>query len=330
MSKFIRFWSVFSLVFIILIFPFVVGPCPSWGQDYPTKPVQIVSCWSPGGFTPIMAVLLAEESKKYLSQPAVAVFKPGAAGTIGAYAVATSPPDGYTLLMATMSHTAIIPQIQKVDYAPQDFEHMGQVANNPFTLVVRADSPWKSLKDLVNDAKKNPGLFTCGNSGANGAHHLTALRFEKIAGIKLTHVPFKGDADSMSALAGGHIGMSLRSPGGGEALIEGGKLKVLTVFDSQRCKFYPQVPTSKEEGFPLEAGAWAVLMAPKGTPKGVLTTWENIIKKATEDKSFNEKADKARMNIVYRSAEDFKKYYLGKVQEFGEILKELGFKLIER
>jgi tripartite-type tricarboxylate transporter receptor subunit TctC len=251
--------------------------------------------------------MVSEEAKKYLPKPVITVFKPGAAGTIGAYHVAKAPPDGYTLLMGTVGHIVVAPFIQKLDYTPQDFEIMGQIALNPFTFCVRADAPWGNLKELVAYAKKNPGVVTCGNSGTYTAMHLTAMRFEQAAGIKLTHVPFKGGADCMTNVAGGHASMGIRVLGEGEPLVEAGKVRVLSVFDSKRCKFYPDVPTTKEEGFDVEAGAWAVLMAPKGTPKRILATWENIVKQITHDKAFIEKADKLKMNIEFKSAVDFQK-----------------------
>ncbi len=319
----LKFWG---LIGVAVLVPIVLYPSFSQGQEYPTQTVQIIGCWPPGGFTTILAPMVSEEAKKYLSKPVITVFKPGAAGTIGAYYVAKSPPDGYTLLMGTVGHIVVAPFIQKLDYTPQDFEIMGQIALNPFTFCVRADAPWQNLKELVAYAKKNPGVVTCGNSGTYTAMHLTAMRFEQVAGIKLTHVPFKGGADSMTNVAGGHASMGIRVLGEGEPLVDAGKVRVLSILDSKRCKFYPDVPTTKEEGFAVEAGAWAVLMAPKGTPKRILTTWENIINQITHDKSFIEKADKLKMNIEFKSAEDFQKYYQEKINEYGEMIKKMGLK----
>ncbi len=315
-----------GLVSIALLVLAVGIPSPSRGQEYPTQTVQLVACWPPGGFTSILAPMIAEEAKKLLSKPVIAVFKPGAAGTIGAYYVAKSPPDGYNLLVGTVGHMVIAPFIQKLDYGPQDFEIMGQMAMNPFTFCVRADAPWKNLPDLVSYAKKNPGVVTCGNSGTYTAMHLTALKFEQTAGIKLTHVPFKGGADSMTNVAGGHASMNIRVLGEGEALIDAGKVRVLSVLDSKRCKFYPNVPTAREEGYAVEGGAWAVLMAPKGTPKSILTTWENIIRKIATDKSFIKKGDQTKMNVEFKPAEEFRKYFQEKLNEYSGMIKQMGLK----
>jgi tripartite-type tricarboxylate transporter receptor subunit TctC len=207
-----------------------------------------------------------------------------------------------------------------------DFEIMAQIATAPLTLAVPVGSPFKTLSDLVNEAKKNPGTVSCGNAGTYGGIHLPMIRFEKIAGIKLNHVPFKGSSPAMTALAGGHVMSAARFPAEGEPLVEAGKVRILTIFDSKRCKFYPNVPTSKEEGFPMEAMAWRTIFAPKGTPKAVLTYWNNIIKKVTEDRSFIEKAEKLKMNIEFKSAEDLKRDIQKEIQNFSELAKELGLK----
>ena len=250
----------------------------------------------------------------------------GAGGTIGASFVSHSPPDGYTLLMARPAHISAAPSVQKVDYTPFDFEPMGQILTSPLTLLVRSDAPWKTLKDYVNYAKQNPGIVTNGNSGTYTSLHFHALRFERVAGIKLTHVPFVGGANAVTALAGGHVSSVTRFPGEGEALIEAGKVRILTVFDSKRCKFYPDVPTSKEEGYPMEAVGWATLMGPKGTPKHIVKFWENFVEKVARDPAFVDKAEKIKMNIEYKSAEDFKKHLQKEVHDFATIAKELRLK----
>jgi tripartite-type tricarboxylate transporter receptor subunit TctC len=313
-----------SAVFLqVILLPIILFPSYSWGQEYPTKPIQLVVPFPPGGAGPVLAMLVAEEVKKYLPQPVIVAHKPGAAGSIGSYSVAKSPPDGYTLLLGA-TYITNLPLLQKVDYTVNDFELMGQIVTTPFNIAVKADAPWKNLKELISYAKKNPEIVTYGTMGTHSPGHLRIMIFERIAGIKLTHVPFKGSADAMSALAGGHVGFCTRYPAEGEALVDAGKVRVLSVFDSKRCKYYPNVPTAREEGYDIVSFSWRNISAPKGTPKAIQNTWDNIIKKITQDNSFVEKCDKLKLIVEFKSADDLKKYVAKEMDEIGELIKKLG------
>jgi tripartite-type tricarboxylate transporter receptor subunit TctC len=317
--------SILGFNLLAILLSIGIFPATSPGQEYPTKPIQLIMSWPPGGLAPVLSGLVVEEAKKYLSKPVLVVYKTGGGGTIGGGYVAKSPPDGYTLLFARPSHIST-PIVQKSDYSIDDFEIIGQIATGPLTLAVKADAPWKTLRELINYAKKNPGLLTCGTSGTYSSVHFHFLRIERQFGIKLSYVPFKGSGDALAALAGGHISLSTKYPGEGEPLVDSGKIKVLTVFDSKRCKFYPNIPTSSEEGFDAEASAWAVLMAPKGTPKPILNTWEDLIRKMASDRSFIDKAEKLHIEIEFKSAADSKKIVLKEFEDFSKIAKELGLK----
>jgi tripartite-type tricarboxylate transporter receptor subunit TctC len=324
MKKFQKVLGILTVLFLMLSLP---APSPSSGQEYPAKPVQLVVCYPPGGLSPVISTLFAEEAKKYSPTPLVVVYKPGAGGSIGFYSVAKSHPDGYTLLSGVAGPISVMPLIQKMDYSPADFVMVAQIVRTPLTFAVKTDAPWKSLTELVAYAKKNPGAVMVGNSGTNTSMHLHVIRFEKTAGIKVTHVPFKGAADSMAAVAGGHLSVAARWPGEAEPLVDAGKVRVLTVFAPSRSKYYPNVPTSREEGLGMEAAIWVTLMAPKGTPKPILNFWEKIIEKTTRDPAFIEKAEKLKMNIEFKGSEEFTKDLRKEIQDFGEIIRELGLKV---
>jgi tripartite-type tricarboxylate transporter receptor subunit TctC len=315
-----------GLIFLIIIVATVV-PSPSFGQEYPTKTIELIAPFTPGGFGPLIASLVAEEAKKYLPKPMVVIHKPGAAGTIGAYYVAKAPADGYTLMLTAPASITTAHLIQNFEFSPLDFDYIAGVASAPITLAVRADAPWKNLKEMVAYAKQNPGAVTCGNPGANSSTHLYALLFEKMVGIKLTHVPFKGSADSVTAVAGGHTMMAARYPSEGEPLVDAGRVRILSVLDSQRSKFYPDVPTSTEEGFNTAVlKSWRALMAPKGIPKPVLGLHENMMKKITSDRAFIERAEKLKIGIEFRSGGDMQKDQQKDLKDFAELVKELGLK----
>ena len=319
------FWTL-GLIFMISIAAMVVPPF-SFGQDYPTKTIELIAPFPPGGLGPLIASLVAEEAKKYLPKPMVVVHKPGAAGTIGAYYVAKAPADGYTLMLTAPASITSSHLIQNFEFSPLDFDYISGAASAPITLAVRADAPWKNLKEMVAYAKQNPGVVTCGNPGANSSTHLYALLFEKMTGIKLTHVPFKGSADAVTAVAGGHTMMAVRYPSEGEPLVDAGKVRVLSVLDSKRCKFYPNVPTSTEEGFSTAVlKSWRAVMAPKGIPKPILGFHENMMKKITSDQAFIQKAEKLKIGIEFRSGEDMRKDQQKDLKDFSELVKELKLK----
>jgi tripartite-type tricarboxylate transporter receptor subunit TctC len=304
----------------------VSAPMPVKAQGYPAKPISLVLPQPPGGAGPILGMMLAEAAKKYIKQPVVIDYRVGAGGTVGASYVAHAKPDGYTLLLARPAHSTAAPSVEKLDYDASDFEPMGQLLTSPLTLVVQANSPWKSLKDLVAYAKAHPGEVTCANSGNYSSLHLHALRFEQVAGIKLTHIPFVGGANAVTAVAGGHVKCATRFPGEGEALIDSGKVRVLTVFSAKRDKFYPNVPTSAEDGYPLEAIGWGALVGPKGTPKEVVALWEDILRKVTQDKDFLAAADKLKMNIEFKSAAEVKVDLAVEMGEFRKLAVSLGLR----
>jgi tripartite-type tricarboxylate transporter receptor subunit TctC len=311
--------------FLYILSLIMVFPSFSMGQEYPSQPIQLILTWPPGGGSCILATMMAEEAKKYIPQPLVIVYKVGAAGTIGTMYVKNAKPDGYTLLSVRPGQF-YAPFIQKIGYSYRDFEIIGQTATTPANLVVKQDAPWKNLREFIKYAKENPGVVTIGNAGSYASTHFNAIRFEKIAGIKVTHVPFKGGAESISAAAGGHIACASRHSGDSEALIESGKVRVLTVFGSKRSKFYPDTPTSKEEGIDLEQTGWTVLMAPKGTPKPILKYWEAFIEKLSHDKAFTEKVEKLKMQYEFKSGEQFAEYLENEMQFLQRIIAELGIK----
>ncbi len=308
-----------GLLALEILFPGSIG-----AVSYPIKSIDLIVCWQPPGVGDTLARLIAEEAKKFLPKPIIVSNRPGASGTIGAYQISRAAPDGYTLMLGRAGHLLTAPLAQKVEYNPLDFEALGQMTREPVTLAVRADAPWKTLTEFIEYAKKNPGAVTCANAGTYSSLHLEAVRFEKLAGIQLNHVPFKGSGDAMNSVAGGHTMMVSRNPGEGEALIDAGKVRVLSVLDSRRSKFYPQVPASSEEGIPMVPVGFTAIMAPKGTPKEVVKVWEDLLKKLVNEKSFVQKAESLKINLEYLNGDDFKKYLTKQIQEYGKMTRQMG------
>ncbi len=326
MSRKFRFWGIIRLIFLIPLATMVL-PSFSWGQEYPTKPIELIAPFPPGGLGPLVASLVAEEGKKYISKPMVVVHKPGAAGTIGAYYVGKAPADGYTLMLTAPATIITAHLIQNYEFSLENFDFIAGVAEAPITLAVRANAPWKNLTQLLKYAKENPGVVTCGNPGTNSSTHLHMIFFEKVTGVKLTHVPFKGSADAMAALAGGHTMMAARYPSEAEPLVEAGKVRILSVLDSKRCKFYPNTPTSTEEGYGMAVlKSWRAVMGPRGIPKPILTLLENAMKKITSDPGFIEKAEKLKIGVQFRGGEDLRRDLQKDTKNFSDLVKELNLK----
>ena len=202
MSDKLRLRGVYFLIFLIPLATMIL-PSHSAGQEYPTKPIELILPYPPGGQAPLVASLLAEEAKNYLPKPVIVIHKPGAGGTIGAYYVAKSPADGYTLLLTSVPNITISYLNLGFQYSPQDYEPIAGVVAGPLIMVVRPDSPWKNLKDLVTFVKQNPEVVTCGVTGIGSTTYLNVNYFAKNAGMKLNYVPFTGGPAAVTALAGG-------------------------------------------------------------------------------------------------------------------------------
>ncbi|HSB77693.1 MAG TPA: tripartite tricarboxylate transporter substrate binding protein, partial [Candidatus Methylomirabilis sp.] len=208
---------------------------PGAGQaaDFPTKEVQIIIPYAAGGATDLVFRALAATTSKYLGKAVIVVNKPGGGGAVGVTEAMQARPDGHTLVTAITPLT-ILPHQVKTAFTYRDFEPVINVVQDPAMLQVRADSPWKSLREFLDYAKKNPELITVGNSGAGGGVHLIALAFEKAAGVKFNHIPFAGGGPSVTALLGGHINAVSVSPPEGISHVKAGKLRIVALFSEKR------------------------------------------------------------------------------------------------
>ena len=205
-----------------------VAALPAGAQEYPSKPIEVVVGAAPGGGTDMIARAVADVAPKYVGQPLVVVNKVGAAMVIAAQYVAAAKPDGYTLNVAGGSETVAVPHFRSVPYDPiNDFEPIIRFIIERVGFYVKADSPWKSMKDFVADAKQNPDKYSYAHAGVGGIHHATMLAVEKRAGIRLTAVPHKGGAENLAALAGGHVSMAIASPNEAYALVQSGRVRPL-------------------------------------------------------------------------------------------------------
>ena len=241
--------------------------------QYPDKPIKLIVPYSPGGTTDIMARTLQEPLSKALGQPVIVDNKAGAAGAIGTKQVATSPPDGYTLIFGNNGPSAIVPLIQKdVGYDPvKDFAPVSLVSIAPLTLVVHPSVPATNVKELIAWAKTQPGGVDYATAGAGSLGHLSTELFGKEAGIKLNHVPYKGQAPSTMAVLNGEVKLLLTtSSDTQDAAVKSGKLKLLGVSTPKPSPLMPSAPTIGQSLPGYETVVWFGILAPAGTPAPVV------------------------------------------------------------
>ncbi len=309
-------------IFGILSVLSLIVAIPIHAADFPTKEVQIIIPWAAGGATDLIFRALAATTGKYLGKAVVVVNRPGGAGAVGYTEAAQAKPDGYTLVSAITPLTILPHQVQTA-FTYKSFDPVINVVRDPGMFLVRSDAPWKSLKEFIDYAKKNPDMITVGNSGAGGGVHLIALAFQQAAGVKFNHIPFAGGGPSVTALLGGHINAVTVSPPEGIEHVKAGKLKIVALFSEKRFELFPDVPTVKEQGIDFVMGQWRGLAAPKGTPPDVIRKLHDAFKKGMDDPVFRKNAKDMVVNLSYLGPEAFGKLMAHDDEFYGKLVKEI-------
>jgi tripartite-type tricarboxylate transporter receptor subunit TctC len=245
-----------------------VLPLPAAAQTYPARPIKYICPWPAGGSTDVVMRSLAEAAGRHLGQAIIVENRPGAGGTLGALDLVNAKPDGYTV--AQLPHGVFrLPHMQKVAFDTlKDFTWIACLTGYTFGLVVQAESPFKTIKDLVDYARLNPGKLSYGSTGVGTSPHLAVEEFAQRADIKLNHIPFKGNAENMQALMGGHIASASDATGWGPH-VESGKLRLLATYGSKRTKRWPQTPTLDELGYQTVSDSPFGVRDPKGMERAV-------------------------------------------------------------
>ncbi len=257
-------------------------PVSQAADPFPVKPVQVVIPFAPGDTDNMLRPFL-DKMGEFLGQSVIMTYKAGAGGGIGAGSVASSPPDGYTLVGTSQGSIVVVPTFNNaIKYSTESFAPIASISEGGFILVVKADSQWKTMQELIEYSKKNPKKINYTTSGAMGVTHLIAEIFADEAGIQWTHIPEKGSGPAVTALLGGHVQLSSAAIGPAMAHVRAGTLRALAVFSDKRLKAFPDVPTLKELGYKVEARALYGILAPKDTPKAVVDAIFLSAKKAGE------------------------------------------------
>ncbi len=292
---------------------------PNW----PSKPITIVVPFPPGGATDALARAIASRLGPALGQPVIIDYKPGAGATLGAAIVAQAPADGYTLLMGAVHHTIAANVYKNLSYDFQnDFTPITIVGVVPNILVVNANKPIYSVKELLAQAKTEPNKLSYGSNGNGTAQHLIGTQFQMLTGTEILHVPYKGSAPLTTDLLGGQIDMSFDATTSTLPHIKAGKLRPLAVITPKRSVFLPNVPTLSEAGVPgINITTWFGLLAPAGTPKPIVRQLHNAIIKIIKTPEFKAQLEEVGAEPIGNTQEEMTKQIADELDKFNYLVK---------
>lgn len=313
---------------LLAILAFALPAAAACGQDaYPVRPVSIIVPFPPGGVADIVARSVGPAMERTLGQPVVVVNRPGAGGTVGAAALANSPADGYTLLMALAS-ISTNPEQDRVSGRQSAFQlsqlaPIARISIEPMLLAVRAGSSYKTLKELIDDAKSRPGRITYASSGLYGVYHVATEMFTHEAGIRLHHIPYKGGAPALLALLGGEVDVGLVTRAVGLKHLQAGTLRPLAAW-GERWEQFPDLRTVRELGYDVEYTLWSGMFAPAGTPESVVKKLRDAVRAAIEDAQFRSAMEKLQARLAYLDAPDFAKFWEADAARLSAVVRRMG------
>jgi len=297
-------------------------------EVYPSRPVQIIVPFPPGGVADLVARPLAASLERILKQPMVVMNKTGAGGAVGMQAAAVSKPDGYTLMVA-LSSISVMPEVDKLFGRPQtykldDFAPVALLTSDPTILVIKKEAPWKNVSDFVADAKRRPNEIKYSSSGIYGTMHVAMEMLAHAAGIKLRHIPTAGGGPALTALLGGHVDTLSGGPNVSIPHIKAGTLRVLAGWGDKRLAALPEVPTLKELGYDAEFYIWSGFFAPRATPPAAIKILREAIRQAVSGSEFKSAMEKMDTPISYLDADEFKKFWDKDAAMLAKAVKNIG------
>jgi tripartite-type tricarboxylate transporter receptor subunit TctC len=293
------------------------------GQGFPARPVTLLITFPAGGPTDIAGRALAEATSKYLGQPVVVENRPGATGTLGAAALVNAKPDGYTVSMTPIT-VLRLPHMENVSYDPlKDITYLMGVSGYVFAVIVRADAPWKTMAELVAFAKANPDKVSYGSHGIGGSVHLAMEELSSNQGVRFNHIPYKGSADMLTAMLGGHLNVAVDSTGA-VPHVAAGKARVLAVFTEKRVPVWPDAPTLTELGYNIVSTSPYGIGVPAATPPAVVKVLHDAFRKGLEDPIHTKVLEKYNQPVWYLSTEDYTKWAREQYERERKIIERIG------
>jgi tripartite-type tricarboxylate transporter receptor subunit TctC len=293
--------------------------------NFPNKTVKMIVPLTPGSGADIAGRIVAKNLAESWKQPVIIENRPGAGGLVGTGVVVNSDPDGYTLLVQSASYAANPAIYKKLPYDLKSLKDVNILGTSPYALVVSAESPYKSLKDLVNAAKSKPEIIPFASAGVGSSTHLAAEYFNQTMGIKMLHVPFKGSPEAIQETIAGRTAYYMAPLQTAIAQIQGGKVRALGVTSATRAEAAPEIPTIAEQGFPnFEIGLWVGVWAPSATPAGVLQKINTDINRALQDSDVKSAYAKAGITIKPMNLAETEKFVRSEIIKYTKIAKDAG------
>lgn len=307
----------------------VASSSRGWAQTYPSQNITLVVPFTPGGSTDILARLLGQKLEGALKNPVIVESRPGAGGSVGVGSVARAPADGHTLVMGHIGTFAVNPALYpKLAYDPiKSFEPISGIANVHNMLVVHPDVPAKTLQELIDYAKQNPGKLNYASGGIGSAAHIATVALCDRTGITMTHVPYRGTAPAVTDLLGGRVQVMFTGAPNLVQHVEGGTMRALAVSGLSRLKAAPTVPTVAELGFPgFEASQWYGILVPAGTPKPIVDRLNSEIRTAMADPAIAERLSLEGAEVWTTTPDQFRDHIAKEMVRWGDLVKRTGIK----
>ena len=305
------------------------GNGSSADEAFPSRAVTIVNPFPPGGQADLSGRPLVAALERILKQPVVLVNKTGAAGAVGMQSVAVAKPDGYTIVI-TVPAISTLPEVDKLfgrtpTITREQFAPLARINADPCILVVNADQPWRSVKELIDDARRRPGEITFASSGIYGASHVPMeMLLQAAGGVKMRHLPTTGGGPATTAVLGGHAHLWCSTIGPAAPHVKSGKFRALAVTSAKRHSSFPDVPTLKELGYDVEYYLWIGLFAPKNTPTPVMKALREAVRQAVEDPAFKSALEKIQTPPAYLDADEFRAWWDADSAKLAEVIKRIG------
>ena len=297
---------------------------PAIAEPYPTRTVEVIVAYGAGGSTDFVGRTIAQKLNERLGQPFVVLNRPGASGTIGINAAMRAKPDGYTIFVGYTAETVVVPQIVKnVKYSVvDDFEPIAITGLVPVVLMVSKNVKANNLKDFIDEVRASPGQYTYGG-GVGSPPHIMGAWMNKLKGLDVRHVPYRGGAQGVNDVVGGHIDMFYGGVAVGKSPIDSGSVKAIAVTGDTRSAALPDVPTFKEAGVPeFHLVSWTVMLAPKGTPPDIVAFLKKETLAALDDPKLREAM--AKQGVERSESQDVRAFLAAEHDRFSHVVRELG------
>jgi tripartite-type tricarboxylate transporter receptor subunit TctC len=317
-----------ALTIAVLVLALLVPGLASAQDAFPSRPITIVNPFPPGGQADLSGRPLAAALEKVFKQPVVLTNKSGAAGAVGMQSVAVAKPDGYTITI-TVPSISTLPEVDKLfartpTITREQFAPIARINADPCMVVVNAERPWKTLKELLDDARKRPGEITFASSGIYGASHVPMEMILQAAGAKMRHLPTAGGGPATTATLGGHADLWCSTIGPATPHVKSGKFRALAVTSVTRQPYFPDVPTAKELGYDVEYYLWIGLFGPKSLPAPIMKAWRDAVRQAVDDPAFKSALEKVQSPLAYQDADEFQKWWDADAARLAEVIKKIG------